>query len=500
MLSRKSLVTTILFAGVLGGTLFSTPAIAQEDGDPITIGTWRTFESTLLDETRRLNIGLPSGYEDSDETYPVLYVLDGPGHFQHTMGLVRFLARNEMIPDMIVVAVGNTKRTRDMTPPTRDKEFPMASEAGGADDFVKFFREELFPFIDSEYRTHDYRVLIGHSFGGLFAIHALVNEPDTFDAYLAISPSLWWDDQLLVEQAEEFFSNNKKLEKTLYMTMGNEGGDMRGGMLKLEGVLTEQKPSGFEWASRVMEEETHASVPYRSTRQGLEYIFRHWQLRDATSLYESGGVDAIYTFFRRAEKRYGLPRTSPPRIFANLVQRLADDDRLEEAQAVLEHDVEKFKPSAMHYATLAEKYEERGDNEKMIACYTRALELNPADSDVREKLIQNGVDTEALAPKPAELSADELAEYAGNYEDDQMKLTIELVEDHLELSGIGLPATPLSVVKKDHFVMKQPPFELQFTRDEAGKVTMLKATIGGDTVGEAKRVDTSNAPGRKDGS
>lgn len=177
----------------------------------------------------------------------------------------------------------------------------MVGEGGGAANFMRFFGEELIPHIDSTFRTHDYRMLVGHSFGGLFAVHALVHDPDLFDAYIAISPSLQWDEQMLVSQADAFFRDTDALAKTLYMTTGNEGMGLTGGVLKLAGVLTEHTPAGFEWDSRIMSEETHNTVVHRSTRQGLEFVFRHWGLRDVVALYDSGGFEAIHAHFAAAE-------------------------------------------------------------------------------------------------------------------------------------------------------------------------------------------------------
>lgn len=132
---------------------------------------------------------LPNNYESSEAAYPVLYLLDARTRFHHTTGSVASLARIVHIPEMIVVAVVNTQRTRDLTPPWKSEEKPedraSVIEAGGdADNFLRFLGEELVPHVDSSYRTNSFRILVGHSFGGLFAVHAFVSEPDLFDAFL----------------------------------------------------------------------------------------------------------------------------------------------------------------------------------------------------------------------------------------------------------------------------------------------------------------------------
>lgn len=73
--------------------------------------------------------------------------------------------------------------------------------SGQADRFLDFLEKELIPHIDRNYRTYPHRIIAGWSFGGLLATHALIHRPEIFDAYLAISPSLWWDEELLLAEA-----------------------------------------------------------------------------------------------------------------------------------------------------------------------------------------------------------------------------------------------------------------------------------------------------------
>ena len=123
------------------------------------------------------------------------------------------------------MAVPVADRGRDLLPPTQNEdEVFVLPTMGGADAFLRFLSDELMPWMDGRYRTRPYAVLVGHSAGGLFAIHALTTRPDLFDAYIAISPALRRDDQRMVAQAETFFENTSELNADLYMTMANEGG------------------------------------------------------------------------------------------------------------------------------------------------------------------------------------------------------------------------------------------------------------------------------------
>ncbi len=454
----------------------TTPfAAAQSDGDPVTIGTWREIESEVLGETRRLIVSKPEGYDNPEKRFPVLYLLDGETHFHHTTGLVEYMAGNDVMPEMLVVAVTNTDRTRDLTPAKAepDPEFPSA---GGADNFIKFLRDELVPFVDENYRTEPYRILVGHSFGGLFAIHTLVHEPDLFNACIAISPSLQWDDQKLVEQAEAFLHERPELACALYMTTGNEGGQLTGGVLKLAGVLREKCPAQFEWDQRIMEEETHGTVPYRSTRQGLEFVFADWGLRDPVPLFDSGGTAAIHQHYERAATKYGMARPTPASAFVSLAVKLQFEGRLEEAREVLEHDPENFSPPALVYSMIGKSWRERDKQDEAIACYKRALELNPASAAARQALIEMDVDADSLV-KSVTVPLETLQQYAGIYTSAGNDIEVELEAGALAVEFTGQPREYLIPVSASEFVVGSGLYKLEFDCDEQDAVTQLTIRV-----------------------
>ena len=245
---------------------FTPRAALAQDAEPfLSLGETRELHSAVLGERREIIVGLPAGYEGGDETYPVVYLLDGPSHFHHTTGTARFLARNGRMPEVIVVAIPNTDRTRDLSPPIHSDASPARSSAGGADSFLEFISAELRPFVDEHYRTRPYAILIGHSLGGLFANHALVHRPEVFDAYISISPSLWWDEQRLVAQADSAFDHAGDLVGDFYMTMGQRGRCHARRRSQVRGPFSKRRPprtsggNSSSWKRK-------ATVPCRTDR------------------------------------------------------------------------------------------------------------------------------------------------------------------------------------------------------------------------------------------
>ena len=464
----------VLLAGICTALLLPERAAAQPE-DSVVIGKRVELFSEILGENRPLFIRTPYGYESGEEHYPVLYLLDGDAHFQHTAGTADYLAYSGRTPELIIVAIRNTDRNRDLTPPSaQQSDIEDYPTHGGADNFLRFISDELMPWVNGQYRTRPHSTLVGHSFGGLFALHALVTRPDVFDAYVAISPGLQWDDQRLVTQAARMFENTPELTADLYMTVGNEGRALLGGARKLAGVLDEHAPRGLRWAFRLMEEESHVSVALRSTWQGLEAVFDGWNLHDVLTTFDRGGLAAIDDHYTRGGARFGYDRATPASAVLTLVFQLIQADRLEEAASVLLRDTETHPPSSIALAELADAYADRNDRASAREYYTLALRANAGNERARRKLLDMGVDVSALVPDFMVAPA-ALADYVGRYRfRGGFVFTIRKVQDAtLEMQVTGLADTTLVPLSADVFSLENTDDQLTFNRDAGGEVESL---------------------------
>jgi pimeloyl-ACP methyl ester carboxylesterase len=239
-----------------------------------------------------------------------------------------------------------------------------------------------------------------HSLGGLFAIHTLLTRPDLFNAYMAIDPSLQWNNEALVGQAEEFLSRNKALRVDLYFTSSNFGGTASRGTPRLAAILDEKAPEGFRWHFEWMKDEIHATIPLRSLHEGLDTIFYGWHLTDPVELFDKGGLAVIDRHFREGAKRYGYDRTTPSFIVSLLVAELIRHGRLEEAAQVLLHDPETYPAPWNELDALARAYSDRGNNGLAARYYLLSLKANPQNDWARRKLREMGVQGDDATQKP----------------------------------------------------------------------------------------------------
>ncbi|HKY04342.1 MAG TPA: alpha/beta hydrolase-fold protein [Blastocatellia bacterium] len=365
--------------------LLVLPAYGQgpQAGGP----TRLTIKSEVLGEERTIIVRTPQGYDANNLRYPVLYMTDGDAHMTHTSGTIEFLARNGRIPELIVVGITNTDRTRDLTPtnwgfPQPDGTVRKLPTSGGADKFLKFIETELMPMIESRYRTQPYKIFAGHSLGGLLAVHTLLARPEMFNAYIAVSPSLQWDDQLLVKRAEEAFKTGKEWNKTLYVTLGNEPGGIGQGFVKFKELLSKNAAKGLDWEAQQMPDEDHGSVVLRSHYFGLRKVFDGWQIaRDPQTGAIVGGLAGADAHYKKLSQKLGYTLAVPENLINQLGYQLLGAGKMEEAIAVFKTNVERYPGSANVYDSLAEGYERNGRLDLAGPNYEKAVALGKQTND-----------------------------------------------------------------------------------------------------------------------
>ncbi|WP_428743549.1 alpha/beta hydrolase [Tenacibaculum sp.] len=271
---RKPFLTLICLT--LFSQVFAQNKIQPTNITPISIGEKIEFQSNTLNENRALNIYLPNGYsKDSLKTYPVIYLLDGSidEDFIHISGLVQFGSFSwiNMLPESIVVGISNVDRKRDFTYPTNNKkdkkDFPTT---GKSENFISFIKKELQPFIDKKYKTNSTKTLIGQSLGGLLATEILFKNPDLFDNYIIVSPSLWWDDESLLTYQPTSYTS----KKSIFISVGKEGPIMERVANELYNKLKLHKKENTNLFFEFFEQQNHGDALHLSVYKAFEKIFK----------------------------------------------------------------------------------------------------------------------------------------------------------------------------------------------------------------------------------
>ena len=274
MLRSHVALTALLWAFLFPG--LGVRAHAAETAAPLVIGDTFTMDSKSLGETRRINVYLPPGYAESrDARVPVLYMPDGgmAEDFLHVAGLVQIGVTNGTMRPFVLVGIENTQRRRDMTGPTENEEDKkIAPRVGGSEAFRRFIRDELMPEVKKRYRTTSETAIVGESLAGLFVVETFLLEPELFDTYIALDPSLWWNNEALVKGAAERLRSRPSLEKTLYFASSDEKGIAEVTQRFAE-VLSKSAPPRLHWHYEKMPEEKHSTIYHPAALKAFRAVF-----------------------------------------------------------------------------------------------------------------------------------------------------------------------------------------------------------------------------------
>lgn len=233
--------------------------LADPDGAPIVIGSIHRIKSTVYGDEQIITVRLPRGYAESPEKkYPVLFSVDGGADqdFELLAGIAAEAEFSTSFEPFILIGVTTKERSKQLTPEL--KRLPLAQlkasfgermVPGGAPKFREYLARDVLPWAKNRYRT-DRTIVTAASLGGLFVVDTFLERPDMFDDYIALTPSVWWDDGRIVDDATKKLRLHSSSNRRLYLTMGDEGVGNRTGpwMSTLVRALQTDAPQGLKWA------------------------------------------------------------------------------------------------------------------------------------------------------------------------------------------------------------------------------------------------------------
>jgi len=238
----------------------------------------------VQNENYIIQVSLPIGYSRSERSYPVLYVLDGDKSFGMIKEITDWLIWSKEIRNIIVVGISYgkgtqvwwEKRARDYTQ-YEDTAYYEYPNAGGADNFLRFIKNELFPVINKNYRTiQDSNAIMGLSFGGLLTSYVLFSQPEMFKSYIIISPSLFFNGNSILKTETDYFKSHKELHKMVFLAYGDSDNkdwviDPTNEFIK---IVQLHKYDSLKFVTQVFKGETHISVFPGALTRGLKTVFR----------------------------------------------------------------------------------------------------------------------------------------------------------------------------------------------------------------------------------
>jgi hypothetical protein len=327
----------------------------------------------------------------------LLLMLDAEWHFTTACADVELLSEcsyvsSHAIQPLIVVGVVNTDRNRDFTPTLCPQQagmkFPTSGEAAR---FRRFLVEEAIPVIDKEFRTSSFRILAGWSLGGLFTVNSLFSSSSDFDAYLAISPSLWWDDGWTLKQMESgTLGPGPKGPKQLIITLGSVEQERNSMVARAVGgfaaYLEEQPLSGVKFEQVPIEGMGHNYSPKLAYFYGLAAIFDDLAI---PAEVRDRGLAAVDDYYAALSERYRFTVRVPEDVYSELGWKLFEANEIEQAGTVFQTWLTRHPNSVLALATCGAFCKETGDGERAIDLMERAIAAEEQAQRPRHAFIQD---------------------------------------------------------------------------------------------------------------
>jgi predicted alpha/beta superfamily hydrolase len=347
--------------------------------------------SQVLGEKREVFLHVPVACRlGGPERCPVLYVLDAQAQYLHTVGTVTFLGREGRVPPLVVVGIATgANRNRDLTPSAGGMVFggqrdPLRNSGGGG-RFLDFVEKELVPWVEARVRAQPFRILAGHSFGGLTVLHALATRPHAFQAWIAAAPSLAWEDGEPIRELRGLFQAQPALQASLFAALGNEGPEMDRRWTELRSALKSSKSRAFRWRLLELPEEDHGSVVLLTHYHGLRHVFDGWAMPlvidPATRAPLRRTLSQVEDHYRDLGRRLGYELTPPEPLVNAMGYGALGRREHAEAVRILEANVRYHPGSPNAYDSLGEALEVSGRLPEARDNYRLAIEKGRALQD-----------------------------------------------------------------------------------------------------------------------
>lgn len=460
--SKTKLILLGIYAAAI--ILFSGISLSAQSNENIIIGKKETIYSENLKENRKLWIYTPGNTsygKESGRKYPVLYLLDGESHFYSAVGIVQQLSQangNGVLPEMIIVGIENTNRFRDLVPSGNKEKI---------NPFVKFLSSELLPYIEKNYSAAPYKILAGHSLGGLTAVDILTEFPKLFNAIIAIDPSMWYDNRRFLNNAISQFPKLKMKGARLFvatantmpkgMTLAKLKTDNSEETQHIRSILRLNKylktnTNGLKFAEKYYENDNHSSVPLPAVYDGLRFIFDYYSLDAAEKDFADSTAaiaEKLRTHYAKVSVELGYKNSPPEELINYLGHEALSKKHYPKAEALFRLNIDGYPSSSKAFESYADYCSAVKDTANAVVYYKKAVEIK-SDSPAKSKLdALTGKKTYTLSPK-------EMENYTGVYvlTAFNLDMKLELRSGKLWAAVPGQADSEFLPVSKDVFTVK----------------------------------------------
>lgn len=366
----KKILLTLIFIG------FGLRIYCQK-----TVNTEYKIASRYFEEERTIKVHLPKNYDEKVKL-PVIYILDAQWnpYFILTSSSIDYLTEIRELPKSIIIGINLVNRQYELTPAPVNEDWKMPS-LGGAQNLENHLLKEVIPLIDSLYKVHPFRTVIGHSLGGTFALNSLVDNPTLFNAVIAISPNLQIDDEEIVLKMTRAINTLKKGNKFVFATIGTDGqpdASFLPPLKKLDSVLSIENSMTFDWNFRIHEGYNHATTPLVSTNSALLEFAKKWKITEeqkATIMSNGNVIKDFEGFYESISLWAGYSVVASKNNYYDFAGFLEDNKKYNDAIGIYKLATRNFPSESRFYNGIAENMMEIENNKEAKVYLEKALKI-----------------------------------------------------------------------------------------------------------------------------
>ncbi|MEL6811434.1 MAG: alpha/beta hydrolase-fold protein [Bacteroidota bacterium] len=347
-----------------------------------------TINSSVFKKERKIRVLLPPGYhKDTITKYNVIYVLDGSwdARVDYVAGAIQYLNEYGDFPPSIVVGIFSDDRTFEFTPtPVHEQTTKNWGDRkiGGGPMLQAFFREEVFPLLKNKYHISSFKGIVGHSLGGTFCIADLSEADPLFNAYIATSPNLDFDDEEIIQKMERTLKQSEVVNRLLYVSIGTEG-QMENlftpGVDRMDGLFDFMKCEGFRFKRKSNQGLDHGTTPLVGTLEGLMYLGEQWSLgkemEDRLIDRKGDPITELKAHYSSLSDWLGYEFVPTASEVNNIGYHVLNEGEALEAVKVFSWGIQLHPEDANLYDSRGEAQEKSGDIKEALASYEKALSV-----------------------------------------------------------------------------------------------------------------------------
>lgn len=335
--------------------------------------------SKKLDKYRQLSVSLPPSYDrDSKKTYPLLFLLDGDYLFDPFQGAVSYGNYWDDLPEVIIVGLHQNKDNERFDDCTFDEATGLPE--GKGESFFEFIGGELIPYIQTKYRTSNFKIIAGHDLTAGFMNLFLYKDNPLFNAYISLSPELPLEMETRVAERLATFKQN------MFYYQSSGDGDlkkMRAKITTLDENIKAANISTLNYKYDDFKGASHYSLVLYSIPNALYQFFASYQpismseYQEKIAKMESGYVDYLKNKYEVLEKALGIKMNIRINDFKAIEAAILKNKAYGEFEQLAQLSRKMYPKTMLGDYHMAMYYENTGDIKNAVRYYQNAFQLQP---------------------------------------------------------------------------------------------------------------------------